>query len=201
MTYDTPLSTARRRLRVLAGFAAAMSLAACALNPPKPPPPEPLPPPPIPVVEVEPPPPPPPPDEVGPLLNYHQSLRRMTQGDLVKELSGLGLQQRSPRVAVQMGMVLMLTRGAGDLARAQALLDSVATSADSEAAPFKPLAQMLSSNCAETRRLSEHADKLVLQQKDSQRRIDQLNEMLEGLKTIERTLPARPAVGPQAVIK
>jgi hypothetical protein len=176
-----------------------LALTACTLNSPMPNPPLPVPPPPV--VEIEAPPPSPPPDEVGPLLSYHQSLRRMSQGDMLKELSGLGLQQRSPRVAVQMGMVLMLTRGNGDLARAQALLDSVATSADTQAGPFRLLAQMLSSNCAETRRLSEHADKLAAQQKDSQRRIDQLNEMLEGLKTIERTLPARPAPGPQAVTK
>jgi hypothetical protein len=69
----------------------------------------------------------------------------MSQGELLKELSGLGLQQRSPRVAIQMGMALMLTRGSGDLARAQALLDSVATSAEPEAAPFRALAQLLSS--------------------------------------------------------
>lgn len=141
-----------------------------------------------------------PPDEVAPLLNYHHALRRMSQGELLKELSGLGLQQRSARVTIQMAMALMLTRGSGDLARAQALLDSVATAADSDldAAPLKPLAQMLSSNCAEARRLAEHADKLALQQKDSQRRIDQLSDMVEGLKTIERTLPVRPVAGSPA---
>lgn len=178
-----------------------LSLTACALNSPMPPPPVPEPVP-APVAEPEPA-PLPPPDEVGPLLSYHQSLRRMSQGELLKELSGLSLQQRSPRVAVQMGMVLMLTRGNGDLARAQSLLDSVATSANTEAGPFRLLAQLLSSNCAETRRLAEHADKLALQQKDNQRRIDQLNDMVEGLKAIERTLPARPSPnsGPQAVTK
>jgi hypothetical protein len=188
-----------RLLRLLPALLC-LSLTACVLNSPMPDPPLPAAPPP-PVVEAEPTPPPPPPDEVGPLLSYHQSLRRMSQGEMLKELSGLSLQQRSPRVAVQMGMVLMLTRGNGDLARAQALLDSVATSADTEAGPFRLLAQMLSSNCAETRRLSEHADKLAIQQRDSQRRIDQLNEMLEGLKTIERTLPSRPAPTPQGGTK
>ncbi|MBV7535686.1 hypothetical protein KW842_07910 [Duganella sp. sic0402] len=174
---------------------ACLSLSACTLNSPIPddPPPPPMPAPVIEVVTA----PPPPPDEIGPLLSYHQSLRRMSQGELLKELSGLGLQKRSPRVAIQMGMALMLTRGGGDLARAQALLDSVATSVELEAAPYRPLAQLLSSNCAETRRLYEHADKLAVQQKENQRRIDQLNEMLEGLKTIERTLPARPAPTPQ----
>jgi hypothetical protein len=174
---------------------ASLLLAACTLNSPMPDDPLPAPAPP-PVVEkvVA---PPPPPDEVGPLLSYHQSLRRMSQGELVKELSGLGLQQRSPRVAIQMGMALMLTRGGGDLARAQALLDSVATSAEPEAAPFRPLAQLLSSNCAETRRLYDHADRLAAQQKDYQRRIDQLNETVEALKAIERTLPVRPTPAPQ----
>ncbi|OEZ63250.1 hypothetical protein [Duganella sp. HH105] len=197
MTCDFTPPAGRRWLLLMLS----LSLAACTLTTPRPTLPTPaevtLPPPPV-IVEL---PPPPPPDEVGPLLSYHLQLRKMTQGDMLKELSGLGLQQRSPRVAIQMGMVLMLTRGSGDLARAQALLDSVATATETEAQPFKALAQLLSSNCAETRRLAEHADKLALQQKDSQRRIDQLNEMLEGLKTIERTLPARPAVGPQAVIK
>jgi len=154
---------------------------------------------PVPVVVA---PPPPPTDDVGPLLTYHQALRRMSQGELLKELSGLMQQKRSPRVAVQMGMVLMLTRGNGDLARAQTLLDNVANSTENNSAPYKSLALMLSSNCAETRRLADHVDKLTAQQKESQRRIDQLNEMVEGLKNIERTLPVRPAasVAP-AVVK
>nr|WP_315253112.1 hypothetical protein [uncultured Duganella sp.] len=174
---------------------ACLTLSACTLNSPIPD--DPAPPPmPVPVIEVVTA-APPPPDEIGPLLSYHQTLRRMSQGELLKELSGLGLQPRGPRVAIRMGMALMLTRGGGDLARAQALLDSVATSAELEAAPFRPLAQLLSSNCAETRRLYDHADKLAAQQKESLRRIDQLTDMLEGLKAIERTLPARPAPAPQ----
>ena len=175
-----------------------LALAACTQIQPKPAPaPEPPPPP----VVVEPA-PPPPLDAVGPLLSYHQSLRRMSQGELLKELSGLTQQQRSPRLSMQMGMVLMLTRGGGDLARAQTLFDGVGNSTDSEAAPFKPLALVLSSNCAEARRLAEHVDRLAAQQKDNQRRIDQLNDMVEGLKNIERTLPVRPAASaPQGIIK
>ncbi|MET0266033.1 MAG: hypothetical protein ABW202_10480 [Duganella sp.] len=156
---------------------------------------------PAPVVVPEPP-PPPPVDEVTPLLNYHQALRRMNQGELLKELSGLMLQKRSPRVSLQMGMVLMLTRGSGDLARAQPLLDGVANSTEFAAAPYKALAQLLASHCNEARRLADVADKLATQQKDNQRRIEQLNDMLEGLKNIERTLPARPAAStPAGVVK
>lgn len=146
--------------------------------------------------------PPPPVDEVAPLLSYHQALRRMNQGDLLKELSGLMQQKRSPRVALQMGMVLMLTRGGGDLARAQPLLDGVANSTEFAAAPYKGLAQLLASHCSEARRLADTADKLAAQQKDNQRRIEQLNDMVEGLKNIERTLPPRPAASaPAGMVK
>ena len=135
-------------------------------------------------------------DETAPLLAFHQSLRRMTQGELLKELSGLSLQQTTPKLSLQIGMILMLTRGTGDLARAQAQFDSVATSAEAPAQSLKPLAQLLSSHCAEARRLSEHNERLAAQLRDNQRKTDQLNEMLEGLKAIERNLPVRPAPPP-----
>jgi len=131
-------------------------------------------------------------DEAAPLLAYHQSLRRMAQGELLKELSGLSLQQATPKLSLQIGMILMLTRGSGDLARAQAQFDSVATSVEPAAQSLKPLAQLLSSHCAEARRLSEHNEKLSAQLRENQRKTEQLNDMLEGLKAIERNLPVRP---------
>lgn len=136
-----------------------------------------------------------PPDEVAPLLAYHQSLRRMSQGELLKELSGISLQQKTPKNALQAGMILMLTRGSGDLARAQSLFDSVAGTGEAEAAALKPLAQLMSSHCAEARRLSEQNERLQAQLKDNQRKTDQLNETLEALKAIERGLPVRPSAG------
>ncbi|MBB3118927.1 hypothetical protein [Pseudoduganella violacea] len=136
-----------------------------------------------------------PPDEVAPLLAYHQSLRRMTQGELLKELSGISLQQKTPKLALQTGMILMLTRGGGDLARAQSLFDSVAGAGEAEALTLKPLAQLMSSHCAEARRLSEQNEKLQVQLKDNQRKTEQLNDTLEALKAIERGLPVRPSAG------
>ncbi|MET0320974.1 MAG: hypothetical protein ABW069_09670 [Duganella sp.] len=204
MTTSSPPATLPPRLNRALGIVLAIvlanALAACTTAKPTPAP-EPVraPAPQVIVVET---PAPPPTDEVGPLLSYHQALRRMTQGELLKELSGLVLQKRSPRVSLQMGMVLMLTRGGGDLARAQTLLDNVANSTEASSAPIKSLAQMLSSYCAESRRLAEHVDKLTAQNKDSQRRIEQLNDMVEGLKNIERTLPVRPAASSApAVVK
>jgi hypothetical protein len=130
-------------------------------------------------------------DAVAPLLAYHQSLRRMTQGELLKELSGLSLQQKTPKVLLQSAMVLSLTRGSGDLARAQAQFDIVATAPEPEAQGLRQLAQLLSAQCADTRRLVDDGDRLRAQLKDNQRKNEQLNETLEALKEIERGLPAR----------
>jgi uncharacterized membrane protein YccC len=131
------------------------------------------------------------PDEVAPLLAYHQTLRRMTQGELMKELGNLAALPKSARVQLQTALALMQTKVANDLVRAQSLLEGVAS--DAESPPLRQLAQLLSSQCAETRRLNEHADRLQSQLKESQRKNDQLNDMLEALKAIERGLPSRPA--------
>ncbi|TWI66321.1 hypothetical protein IP91_02133 [Pseudoduganella lurida] len=138
------------------------------------------------------------PDEVAPLLTYHQSLRRMTQGELLKELSGLLQQQRTPKVALQMGMTLTLVRGGGDLARAQTLFDGVANANDPQVQGLRAFAQLLSSHCAEARRLTDTADRLAMQVKDGQRRTEQLTDTVEALKAIERGLPVRPASAPAA---
>ena len=58
-----------------------------------------------------------------------------------------------------------------------------------------PLVQLLSSQYAELRRQEESIDKLNGQLRDAQRRIEQLNEKLEALKNIERSLSVRPAAG------
>lgn len=163
-------------------------LGACAQRQPMPPFLPPLPPPPAPAqltLLVA------PQDEVAPLLAYHQSLRRMTQGELLKELSGLSLQQKSPKVLLQSAMVLSLTRGSGDLARAQAQFDAVATAPETDAQGLRQLAQLMSSQCADTRRLIEDSERLRAQLKDNQRKNEQLNETLEALKEIERGLPTR----------
>jgi hypothetical protein len=133
------------------------------------------------------------PDEVMPLLVYHQSLRKMTQGELLKELSGLLQQQRTPKVTLQTGMILMLTRGGGDLARAQGLFDGVASSHEPGTQGLRAFAQLLSSHCAEARRLYDQADRLSTQLKDTTRKTEQLSDRVVALTAIERGLRVRPA--------
>jgi len=174
-------------------------LAACATPPPPAPAPQPAPPVACAPVIVTPPAPPPPSDIEG-LLAYRQSLRQLSAAELVKELVNLNLKPATPRLALQKAMVLALTHGGGDLGRAQAYLIGILHSSDPGAEQLKPLARLLAADDAELQRLAEQLEKSNQQLKDSQRRIDQLNGMLEGLKAIERTLPVRPnAVAPPPV--
>ena len=71
----------------------------------------------------------------------------------------------------------------------------LATATGKDAQLLAPLVQLLSSQYAELRRQDESIDKLNGQLRDAQRRIEQLNEKLEALKNIERSLSVRPAAG------
>jgi len=126
------------------------------------------------------------------LLAYHQSLRRLSPQELGRELQALNARHGGAMLAMQKAMVLGLTHDAGDLTKAQAQLGSVLSATDSDAVALKPLAQLLVSNYAEMRRLSDNAEKAGQQARDNQRRLDQLSEKLEALKNIERTLPGQP---------
>jgi len=131
-------------------------------------------------------------DPIRELLAYHTALRRLPQGELQKELNKLEIQPASARLTLQKAIVLGLLQGLGDLARAQWHLEGVLNSVEAEAVALRPLALLLASDYAQQRRLGEQVDKLQHQGREQQRRIEQLNQMLEGLKAIERTLPARP---------
>jgi hypothetical protein len=138
--------------------------------------------------------------EIDALLAYHQWLRELTPAELAKELAALHAQPKSAQVSLKKSMLLTLSHNDVDLARAQTLVEGVVKSTEPDALVVKPLAQILATNYAEMRRLSDQADRLNQQTKESQRRIEQLNETLEALKAIERTLPARPNGAPAAAL-
>jgi hypothetical protein len=130
---------------------------------------------------------------VAELLAYHASVRLMTPSELAKAQQDMAAQDASAKNNLRRAMLAATVHGTGDLARAQALLEPIAQSTDQPA--LAPLAQLLSAHYAETRRQDEAIEKLNGQVRDAQRRNDQLNEKLEGLKNIERSLSVRPAAG------
>lgn len=207
LTDAHPSPAWRRRSRCAAAclLVAGIGLAACSPLAPQPQP--------APVAPPSPPPPPPPPavtvyvPQLEPvdmasrhLLAYQERLLQLSPGDLAQEVARLGDGSASPQAAMDLALALGYTRAPGDLLRAQGLLDQVLRNNSPQAQPWHAFAKLLQSRYVEQRRAEEQTEKLNAQlrdaQRDNQRKIDQLNEKLEALKNIERSLNSRPQPGP-----
>ncbi len=127
------------------------------------------------------------------LLAFNDRARQLTPQDLAAEMARLNDEPPGPRTTLQLALLLGQTRSNGDIARALALLEPLLRSTAPEAAPWQPLARLLASRFAEQRRLEEQIERQNQQARDTQRKLDQLNDKLEALKAIERNLTTRPA--------
>ena len=130
-----------------------------------------------------------------PLLAYSQRLYRMSPQELVRERNVLAMTLQTPSVQVRMAMLLGQPRGPMDIVRALGLLDGVLKSSEPAAASVHPVARALASQYNERLRLETQNEKLAQQLKESQRRSSELQEKLDALADIERSLPVRPTAG------
>ena len=132
-------------------------------------------------------------DETTPeaALTYNHGLGKMTAAELGRERMVLNAVPQTPYTQVRMAMLLGHPRVQQDLGKALALLDSVLKSSDPAAVPFHPLARLLSDNYIERARLESQFDKQGQQMKESQRKATELQEKLDSLADIERTLTPR----------
>lgn len=182
---------ARRLPHLVAALALATGLYGCASPVPSPPP--------TPAVSSSPPAPPP---EVVPapspspaetVLAYAERIRNFQPPELAQEINGLGDPQDSPLRQMQLAIALGFVRTPANSARAQALLQRVLAQNQSQAQALHPLARMLLAQQAETRRLEDQLERQNQQTREAHRRIDQLNDRLEALRALERSLVIRPA--------
>jgi len=186
-----------QRARALAGLAAAtavLGLAGCAT--PKAPPP----PPPPPVVVA-------PPVKCDPpleardfaarhLLATEDRFSALNTADLTAEaarsIEGASIEQQ-----MDQALALSMTHSAGDLGRAQALLDQVLHNNTPQADPWRSLARLLAYRLGEQKRAEDAVERGAQQlreaQRDNQRKLDDVNAKLEALKAIERNLNTRQA--------
>ncbi|HLO62765.1 MAG TPA: permease [Azonexus sp.] len=137
-------------------------------------------------------------DETTPeaALSYYQGLGRMTPAELGRERMVLVAVPQTPYTQVRMAMLLGHPRVQQDLGKGLALLDSVLKSNEPAALPFHPLARQVADNYLERMKLEGQLDKQGQQLKESQRKTSELQEKLDSLADIERTLTPRPhAVG------
>lgn len=130
------------------------------------------------------------------VLRYAERIRSLPLPELQQEIVRLNESPVTPKSTLQLAIALGHARGPGDLQKAIGLLDSLSRSTEPEAAAWQPMARMTLARFTEMRRLEEQLDKQNQQLRESQRRIDQLNEKLEALKAIERSLAPRPAPAP-----
>lgn len=160
-------------------FALAVLMAGCAATPPAVPPAAP------PVTASE---------DAGPLptLAYYQMLQRMTPAQVNRERMVLAALPPTPNTQVRTAMVLGHPRGQQDFTKALALLEGVLKSTDPGSVSLHPLARLLADNYSERQKLETQLEKQGQQLKDSQRKTVELQEKIDELADIERTLPQRP---------
>ncbi|MCM5681998.1 hypothetical protein M8A51_20920 [Schlegelella sp. S2-27] len=125
-------------------------------------------------------------------MRYAERVRGLPLPELQQEIVRLNESPVTPKSTLELAFALGQTRAPGDLQKAVGLLEGLLRSTEPEAAPWQPMARMTLARFLEMRRLEEQLDKQNQQLRDSQRRIDQLNEKLEALKAIERSLAPRP---------
>lgn len=131
------------------------------------------------------------------VLRYADRVRVLTPAELGLEIAALGEPGTQPLRQMQLAVALMHTNQPVETARALGLLQRVAANNAADAAPYRPLARLIAQRLMEQRKLEEALDRQSQQLREQQRRIEQLNERLEAMRAIERSLnnraPARPA--------
>lgn len=184
--------TPATRVAALAGLFAAASLAGCVAPKPLPPP---APPPVVapPVVQCD------PPREAQDLAARHllateDRFSALNTADLTAE-AGRATDPTSVEAQMDQVLALSMTHNPGDLARAQALLDQVLHNNAPQADPWRSLARLLAYRLGEQKRAEDAAERGNQQlrdaQRDYQRKLDDVNNKLEALKAIERSLNTR----------
>ena len=128
---------------------------------------------------------------VAAVLDYADKVRPLSGPDLGAELARLGDPGDDPLTQMQVALVLAQTRVPADLARALGLLQRVIANRSPDAQPLKPLSRALAARYTEQRRVEDDRDRQAQQQRESQKRIEQLTDRLEALRAIERSF-ARP---------
>lgn len=126
-------------------------------------------------------------------LFHRQSVLRLPPAEITRERNRLAAVAVEPAAQLRLAMLLAQPRSPNaDLARALALTELVLKSADPAAVSLHPLAWLLAEQLAERLRLEGLGERQSAQLKESQRRVGELQEKLERLANIERSLPGRP---------
>jgi DNA repair ATPase RecN len=132
------------------------------------------------------------------MLRYAERVRALTAAELAQEIAALGDPGNQPMRQLQLAIALMHSSQAVETARALGLAQRAAANGAPEAAAYRPLARLIANRLLEQRKLEETVERQAQQLREQQRRIEQLNERLEAMRAIERSLNNRaPATAPR----
>jgi hypothetical protein len=131
-----------------------------------------------------------PPSAASIALAQGERLRSLSVPELAQEVGRLADPGDAPLLQMQLAQALLLTKVPNDAQRAQNILQRLLQNGGNQAESLRPLARLLLAQYADQRRLEEQLERQAQQLRDAQRRIDQLNERLEAVRAIERSLSA-----------
>ena len=130
-------------------------------------------------------------------LAYADRVQRMPPAELTREIARLGEAEDTLAASpLHLALALAQTRQPVDTARALAQVQRLLGHNDPAMQPLQPLARLLEARLLQQRRLEEQMERQAQQLRDAQRRNDQLNERLEAVRAIERSMTARPPAPP-----
>lgn len=125
---------------------------------------------------------------------YYLTLSRLSAGEFARERSDLAA-SAAPENQLRLALLLGHPRQQPpELARALGLLEHVSKAAGASPAQ-RALARVLIDNYGERQRLEQLLEKQGAQLKEGQRKAVELQEKLDALADIERTLPPAPRSG------
>lgn len=131
--------------------------------------------------------------QVTQALAYADRVQRMPPAELTREIARLGEAEETLAASpLHLALALAQTRQPVDTARALAQVQRLLGHNDPAMQPLQPLARLLEARLLQQRRLEEQLERQSQQLRDAQRRNEQLNERLEAVRAIERSMTARP---------
>lgn len=136
-------------------------------------------------------------DGAGPLppLAYAQLLSRMGPAELGRERAVLAALPSTPNTHLRQAILAGHPRAQQDLGKAVVLLEGILKSNEPAAISLHPLARLLADNYLERQKLEGQFERQGVLLKESQRKSIELQEKIDGLADIERTLLQRSRAG------
>lgn len=125
------------------------------------------------------------------MLAYYRKSRGMSRAELARERAAIKGRTEAPMEAVR--LAILLGHEPSELARALGLLERIARSGTPQAVSLQPLVRLLADQYAERLKLETQVDRLGAGQREAERRASALQDKLDALAEIERSLPGRPA--------